>query len=49
MSYTTEELDHIFSRGKIIRDPNFPPYRYRKDAYENVMMRCKYGKDTDRG
>ena len=47
MSYSKEELDAIFAKGKTIRGKD--PDRYRKDACGNEIYRQSYGKESPMG
>ena len=44
MTYSKEQLDQIFAKGKEI--PGKDPARYRKDACGNEIYRQSYGKEN---
>lgn len=47
MSYTKEQLDLIFAKGKKV--PGKDPSKYREDAYGNMIYRQSYGLETPMG
>lgn len=47
MTYSKEQLDQIFAKGKEI--PGKDPARYRKDACGNEIYRQSYGKESPMG
>ncbi len=47
MSYSKEQLDAIFAKGKPV--PGKDPDRYRIDACGNEIYRQSYGKETPMG
>ena len=47
MSYSKEQLDQIFAKGRVVRGKD--PAKYRKDDCGNVIYRQSYGKETPMG
>ena len=47
LTYSKEQLDQIFAKGKEI--PGKDPARYRKDACGNEIYRQSYGKESPMG